>query len=857
MAEQEKKVILTVDTGSSEKTVKSLKKDISDLKDAILNLEKGTEEYDSAVEQLQASQRELNEVQALTKKSAVALEGSYDALTHQMSLLKKEWRATADEARRADLGKQIDEINQQLKKMDASVGNFQRNVGNYVSHWEGMPDVIDEVSNSTMTFQQRMSEMNQSLEPTKQGFEAVSQLASGMASGFAAVQGAMALLGKENENLEQTFIKLQAAMALAQGIGGMKGLVEGAGKAAVELKDLSVRAAAAGGGIKGLMKVMGKSGWIAIILAVVAALTALIKNLPIVKQRNADWEAQIRSTVDAQNQLYESIEKNNKKLEERIDILRAQGVEERSLLETQLAQAKVNEEKASQQFSQAAKKLVQVNADADRKTGMDRGAFKQKYNGMSPKEAKEHYQQLRDEALEHHKEMIAIREGYEHQIRVLDEQQKTAFGKRLKQMEESLKSEEQRLKEQYERDLADAEKYGYDKLVIEKKYQEDLKKLRERYKTTTTTTTTTTGTTTGTTTYDKTVIQEKVRLEKEASDRKLKLLEIEKVKEQAIAYETIIDKEKLAERLEEIDREYAGKEYDIELKLQEDILALWKTELETLEEGSQERIDLAEDIANKEIEIELYKQKRIKEINKQTNSDSQKTPTTPTGTTTTTTTTTTTGGTSNTPMTDAYRSKIEEADTFKEYWDVFKESFADFDDMWAEMNFEQKTQTITDLANVTLGNTSQIINSLADMYEQDGELSEKEMKKIKNLRIASATIDMLNGAVTAFASAMSLGVPLGPIVGAANAAAVLTMGGINIAKIKSTKVDGSTTSTGGASAIPNVSSYSSELPVNFTRNVTTASEVDELNKSTKVYVLESDIADAMTKVSVRSSEASF
>ena len=133
--------IIKVDVGESQQTVKGLKKEITDLKDRILNLTKGSDEYNTAVEELQDNQRRLNEVMALTKKEAVAVEGSYDALVHKMSQLKKEWRATADEAKRAEIGAEIGKINAQLKELDAEIGNYQRNVGNYVSHWEGMPEV--------------------------------------------------------------------------------------------------------------------------------------------------------------------------------------------------------------------------------------------------------------------------------------------------------------------------------------------------------------------------------------------------------------------------------------------------------------------------------------------------------------------------------------------------------------------------------------------------------------------------------------------------------------------------------------------------------------------------------------------
>ena len=44
----------------------------------------------------------------------------------------------------------------------------------------------------------------------------------GAASGFAGVQGAMALFGNESEELEKTLVKLQGAMALAEGVRGVR-----------------------------------------------------------------------------------------------------------------------------------------------------------------------------------------------------------------------------------------------------------------------------------------------------------------------------------------------------------------------------------------------------------------------------------------------------------------------------------------------------------------------------------------------------------------------------------------------------------------------------------------------------------
>jgi hypothetical protein len=49
-------------------------------------------------------------------------------------------------------------------------------------------------------------------------FKALSASLSGVAGGFAAVQGAVGLFGKESEDLQKTLVKVQSAMALSQGL---------------------------------------------------------------------------------------------------------------------------------------------------------------------------------------------------------------------------------------------------------------------------------------------------------------------------------------------------------------------------------------------------------------------------------------------------------------------------------------------------------------------------------------------------------------------------------------------------------------------------------------------------------------
>ena len=66
---------------------------------------------------------------------------------------------------------------------------------------------------------QEFNERVQALSPEK--FSRINTIASGIASGFSAAQGAMALFGAESEDLQKSLLKVQGAMALAQGIEGL------------------------------------------------------------------------------------------------------------------------------------------------------------------------------------------------------------------------------------------------------------------------------------------------------------------------------------------------------------------------------------------------------------------------------------------------------------------------------------------------------------------------------------------------------------------------------------------------------------------------------------------------------------
>ena len=136
MAENIETKVLSVDVGGAITNIKEYKQHIDGLKGTLLGLEKGTEEYNAVAKQLVKEQQKLTEVMDVAKGKGEAVEGSYDNLSKTMSELKKQFKATGDEAERTNLALKINDINNQLKDMDASVGVFSRNVGNYSQAYE-------------------------------------------------------------------------------------------------------------------------------------------------------------------------------------------------------------------------------------------------------------------------------------------------------------------------------------------------------------------------------------------------------------------------------------------------------------------------------------------------------------------------------------------------------------------------------------------------------------------------------------------------------------------------------------------------------------------------------------------------
>ena len=157
------------------------------------------------------------------------------------------------------------------------------------------------------------------------------------------------------------------------------------------------------------------------------------------------------------------------------------------------------------------------------------------------------------------------------------------------------------------------------------------------------------------------------------------------------------------------------------------------------------------------------------------------------------------------------------------------------------------------IAATALSAVAQLMNGLA--AEQDTSTKEG-FEQQKKFQIAGATMSMLSGIASAWASSMELGPIAGPILGSILSAFMLATGIAQINKIKNTDMNDNG-STSSASASPNTSAINSVIaPVQYTQDVQGAS-IEGAIKDSKVWVTETDITNTQNKVSVTENEARF
>lgn len=455
MANDEIVKVIKVDTDEAQISMADLRKEISTLRDKLLNLDTASEEYKQTCEDINAIQGVITSTMNATKQTVTALEGSYNALSAEMSRLKKEWKATNDVATRDELGKRIAEINAELKQMDSSIGVFNRNVGDY-------ENAIGNAINKNVSFGDAMRDMQQSTEQTRAKFEAVQKISSGLASGYSALTGVTALLGVENEEFEQTMIKVQSAMSIAQGVGGLKDLIEGLGQAKVAFGDniKTIKTFIKSlNGVKGALIGTGIGAFVVLLGVVIANWEKISKWLGIAKDKQVDYNQALKDY----NNLSKEFETN---LNREIELLKLKGATEEDLRLFELS--KRDEE------------LNRKNKAVEEAEKLYKSA-----NGKEKEEAKKHLDELiqdRDTYLDEfiHKQKVFNLQTINEQEQAYKEQQEK-YKEQKKQAEAIAEEARQSLIDTEEEELAELERIYLENKTLLENNKIDTKALTDKY----------------------------------------------------------------------------------------------------------------------------------------------------------------------------------------------------------------------------------------------------------------------------------------------------------------------------------------------------------------------------------------
>jgi hypothetical protein len=189
---------------------------------------------------------------------------------------------------------QIKEANIELIAMQEQFGKSSEQAINAAKKVAALKDTIQDAKEQADLF-----------DPGNK-FKAFSNAASQVAAGFTAVQGAMALVGSESEDVQKSLLKVQGALALSQGLSQLGDL----GKAFDEIKIVAVNA------FRTIKTAIGSTGIGLLVIAIGEVVMAM-----------KDWYDSTQNQISAEERLKQkeedlkqSIEDTNNEIKKRNEL---------------------------------------------------------------------------------------------------------------------------------------------------------------------------------------------------------------------------------------------------------------------------------------------------------------------------------------------------------------------------------------------------------------------------------------------------------------------------------------------------------------------------------------------------------
>jgi hypothetical protein len=249
-----------------------------------------------------------------------------------------------------------------------SVGSLKKQLREAQAEVASLSDKFGATSKEAINAAKRAAELKDAIGDAKAlteafnpdaKFKALTASLSGVAGGFGAIQGAMALFGAESDNVQKTLLKVQSAMAISQGLQAVGESVDSFKQLGAVIQNSTLlqkansAATAAAAAVQKLFTgaVTETATGFKILKGAIAAtgIGLIIVALGTIVAYWDDIKASIGGVSSAQKQLNIDAEKNLAAEEKKLDALdnqtnqlKLQGKSEKEILQLKLAQTKQN-----------------------------------------------------------------------------------------------------------------------------------------------------------------------------------------------------------------------------------------------------------------------------------------------------------------------------------------------------------------------------------------------------------------------------------------------------------------------------------------------------------------------------------
>jgi hypothetical protein len=225
-------------------------------------------------------------------------------------------------------------VNVNTSGAESSVGSLKKQLREAQQEVAALSDKFGATSKEAIEAAKRAGELKDRIGDAKAltdafnpdaKFKAFTASLSGVAGGFGAVQGAMALFGAESDNVQKTLLKVQSAMAISQGL-------QAVGESIDSFKQMKAVAIDA---FKGIKAAIGSTG-IGLLLVALGTLVAYWD----------DIKEAVSGVGEEQKKLNETSKENLKTQEDKLDAidgqsnqLKLQGKSEKEILDLKIKQS--------------------------------------------------------------------------------------------------------------------------------------------------------------------------------------------------------------------------------------------------------------------------------------------------------------------------------------------------------------------------------------------------------------------------------------------------------------------------------------------------------------------------------------